>query len=144
MSSGPLTFSDVKSYLTAGLTALGKYPTLPVISPGVNTDDVKQKITPQRLIFASVSDGSGFNTELLFDNVFLNVRTIGMQRSYDDGETLSNDVDKILTVSGNTMFGTTGVLFVVRTGGRPTLLQRDSADRYHFQCTYVANAQTGL
>lgn len=138
-----MRYSDIESHLKDGLTALN-YSPLPMIKPGLNTIPTLQKQTPNMMIFAELSNGQGLTSEGIFDRPYINIRTIGKQLSYSTAEKLAWDVDKIMYVDGNATVGTVRVLYVARVGGGPQLVDYDSADRYHFQCTYVAEVQSGL
>lgn len=137
-----LTFNDVKDFLQAGLIALGR--TAPVIAPAVDTDALAQKLSPQQLILMRVGNGAGFTTEALFDRPFIFLGIWGKQNNFADAESLALDCDRVMTSAvGNVMIGGTGALYITRTGGRPQLVDKDAADRYHFTCTYLAESQTG-
>jgi hypothetical protein len=135
-----MRFSDVKAFLEPQLAAAA----LPaVISPGPATDEALHKLSPQRTVFVSIGSGAGFSKEATFDRPLLTVRTIGKQRNYDDGERLAWFVDSAFFIESPRDVGTVRVLYVTRSGGSPTLLLRDSADRYHFTCSYITETATG-
>lgn len=139
-----MRFSDIKSFVEQGLTSMG-YEDLPSIAPGPASDVILQKRDAGRMIFIYPGSGASFSTELLFDRPFLIVRTIGYQKDFESAESLAHDLDTLLCkVDSNALIGTAKVLYITRTGGAPTLAERDSANRYHFTCTYITETQTGF
>lgn len=139
-----MIFSDVQGFLTAKLSARG-YKPLPLIDPGPSTDPRLLKLSPNGIVFLSIGDGRGFETEQLFDQPFIRTRTIGPQGDYRYAEKLAMDVDTDLcSVVGNTMVGNALTRFINRTGGAPSLLLRDTSERYHFTCTYITATATGF
>lgn len=150
-------YRDVEVYVRAALVSLGygsENPdiseparTMPFIQPGPITSEVLQKISPQATLFLQVGNGIGMSVEGLYDKPFITVRAIGPQgvNNYDPAETLAFDVDQILVpisaLPGPFKMGGTRVLYVTRTGGAPQLVDFDSANRYHFQATYITEAQ---
>lgn len=144
-----LTYSDVQTFLTDGLTGLqygvSGNPEMPVLNPGPATLPALQKLSPGTIVFATVGNGAGLTLESTYDQVFLTIRTIGPQRDYAAAERMAHDVDRLLLlVASPRLLGSTRVLYVTRAGGGPQLIDYDSADRYHFQTTYVVPAMTGL
>lgn len=146
-----MRFADLNTYVTAELTALGVYgdpdtdPTFPVINPGPPTVPELAKLATDRIIFLSLGSGPGLTSELLFDRIFITARVIGRQDDYTDAETLAWDLDGMFTkIDSNAIVGTARVLYVTRTGGAPVLLEKDSASRYHFTCTYLTETESGL
>ena len=114
-----------------------------IVSPGPSTEAALQKLSPQAMVFATVGGGAGLTSEQNFDRPFITVRTIGKQGDYDSAEALAFAIDAaFLALDHNGLVGTAKVLYVTRTGGAPSLIDHDSADRYHFQCTYIAETRT--
>lgn len=139
-----ITFADVDTFLTAGLTGLGYNP-VPIINPGPATNESLQKLGVQRMVFATVGNGAGVQNELVFDRPFINLRFIGNQADYTDAETLAIKVDRLLlAVDHPTMVGATRVLYITRTGGRPQLIEYDAGQRYHFSCNYITKCPSGV
>jgi hypothetical protein len=146
-------YHDVETFTREGLTGLGygaENPdvaeparTMPFLQPGPITSEQLQKMTPQSVLFLQVGNGVGLTTEGLYDKPFITVRAIGMQSNYDSAEKLAFDVDKLFLadVPGPFLMGGARVLYVTRTGGAPQLVDFDSANRYHFQATYITEAQ---
>lgn len=150
-----LKYEDVRSFLEAGLTALGygklnpdvgePIRTMPVFSPGPSTAPALAKISAGPTLFVTIGNGVGLDSEQLFDRPFITTRAIGQQNDYTSAETLAYDVDTLLlAVTSNRTVGTAKVLFVTRTGGSPTLIDYDTANRHHFQAIYIAEVQTGF
>lgn len=150
-----LTYGDVRDFLTESLTALGytdanpdtnePVRTLPVVNPGPATIESLQKITPQALVFANVGNGAGLMLEQTYDQVFITIDLLGPQNDFEAAERLALDIDgALLALNGNGYIGSTRVLYVARTGGRPQLIDFDSSNRYRFQTTYITPAATGL
>jgi hypothetical protein len=144
-----LTYSDVQTFLTEGLVGLhyGELGSteMPVIDPGPASLPALQKLSPGSIVFATVGNGAGLTLESTYDQVFITIRAIGLQRDYAGAEKLAQDIDRMfLEVGDSRLLGTTRVLYVTRAGGGPQLIDYDSADRYHFQTTYVVPAMTGI
>jgi len=138
-----MRYSDVESFLQDGLTGLG-YKPLPVFSPGPSQLVVERK-APGSMVFATFGGGLGPTSEEHFDRPFITIRALGKQRDFTGAETLAWDIDTLLlAVDGNAIVGTAKVLYIVRTGGAPALVDHDSAERYHFQSTYIVETQTGF
>lgn len=138
-----MRYDDVKAWAQAGLTEIGApYDAdMPVFDMGPFTVARRQKLSPQAMVFLLLGAGAGYAHEGLFDNPFLTVRVIGRQGDFPYAEKLAYDLDTVFDVPGNTLVGTAKTLFIVRTGGAPQLVDLDDGDRYHFQCTYIAEAQ---
>lgn len=145
-----MNFSDVETFVHDGYVALGydaNSATFPVLDPGPATDANLQKLSPGRVIFLTLGGGAGVTSEDLFDRPFITCRVIGDQGDYADAETLAQQLDHMfLAVNqvANRQIGTARVLYVARAGGGPVLLEKDSADRYHFTVTYITETGTGL
>lgn len=142
-----MRYSDVETFVRDGLTALGYgtagHPAMPAFLPGPPTIERLQKSIPNSILFLTLGNGIGLSGgEGQFDRPFITVRVIGNQNDFGYAETLAYDVDNILlAVQGNTSMGSATALYVTRTGGSPQLVDFDSADRYHFQTTYITEAQ---
>lgn len=130
-----MRYSDVESFLRP---IVGDAP----IHPGPSTEAALQKLSSQAIVFATVGGGAGLATEGLFDKPFITIRAIGKQGDYDSAETLAKDIDAAFrALDHNGEVGEAKVLYVTRTGGGPTMIDHDNADRYHFQCTYIAETR---
>lgn len=138
----PLTYNDVYTFLSAKTLSTDVVR----FDHGPETNALRQKQkTPQALVVLAVGNGAGMTTERLFDQVFINVSIWGKQGSYESAEALALAVDKaLLSVESPAMVGSTRVLYITRSGGRPQLVEFDASDRYHFTCTYIAEASTGM
>lgn len=143
-----MRYSDLDTYVTAGLTSLGYDPALasfPVLSPGPATSTELNKLSTDRIIFMALGGGPGLTSENLFDRLFITSRVIGRQADYEDAEALAWALDGLFVkIDSNAVIGTSRVLSVIRSGGGPVLLEKDAATRYHFTCTYVAEASSRL
>lgn len=144
-----LRYSDVETALGQSLVHYGygqgdpKLP-LPRIKPGP-TDGQALKTTPQSVVFLTVGGGPGLTNEATFDRTFVSVRIVGPQHDYEAGQRLAFAVDRaLLAYGGSEILGATYVLGVNRSGGPPTLLLRDNAERYHFTASYIIEAETGI
>lgn len=145
-----LAYSDVTAFVTAALTALGygdptdpESPEMPLLDPGPPTLAKAQKMSPHSMVILTVGNGAGLTTESLFDQVFITARVIGPQNDYASAEQLTRDLDGTFLAfpgSGPAMMGMTHVLYVTRPAA-PQLVDQDANDRYHFQTTYLAEAQ---
>lgn len=139
-----LSFSDVESFVSAGLTGLGYgtagHPALPVFHPGPPAIAKLHVRTPNSLVFLTVGNGIGLAHEGLYDQPFVVVRVIGLQNNYDHAETLAHDIDRLLLAVETQTVGATRTLFITRNSP-PQLVDFDASDRYHFQTTYITEVQ---
>ncbi len=117
---------DVKSFLVArGITA-------PIITEG----DVPEM--PDRVVVIQMTGGPGESGERTRDNVSFQVRTRGLQRVPGDGGAFSREVDDaILGAVPPLMMGTRRAVRILRFGGPPSYLLRDSSERVHHVCNYL-------
>lgn len=149
-----LLYHDVHAFLDDGLRALGyqdwnpntlaPVQTMPEISPGPFLPPL-DKLSPQAMVFATVGNGSGLELEQTYDGVFVVARVLGPQNDFESAERLALDIDTLLLrVNSPARIGSTRVLSVQRSGGRPQLVDYDDSNRYHFQTTYIARAASGL
>jgi hypothetical protein len=138
-----LRYADIKGFVTEGLTSKGYTGAgLPLLDPGPVTMKRLQMKTPGPMVFLTVGNGIGLSVEALFDLPFIVVRVVGAQNDYTGAETLALDIDALLLgVDTNTVIGATTALYVNRTGGGPQLVDFDSAERYHFQTTYITEVE---
>ena len=143
-----LTEADVEAIVTSQLTSFG-YGTagndpMPAFSPGPGGDLSAQLVSPDAVVFLTVGGGPGFASEQRFDRTFITVRVAGPQTDYDAARKLAMAVDRALTsFDSSGMIGQTYTLYITRTGGSPQLLSKDTAERYHFTASYVAEPETG-
>lgn len=132
----------MRDYLAAKLAEGGRTPR---IDPGPANLASLQKLSPQEIVFLDVGGGAGLALEYLFDQPFIGTHVVGRQGDYDGAESLAELVDTaFLLVDSNATIGTAEALYITRTGGRPHLIGKDVADRYHFGCSYIAKAVTGF
>jgi hypothetical protein len=137
-----MRYADVEALATDEFSNRLKYNPMPAFSPGPATDALIQKLGPGRLIFLTVGGGSSQTTEGLFDQPFITARVIGKQFDYEDAETMAWDLDGIfMRIGGNRMVGAAFTLRIARSGGVPQLLECDTANRYHFTCSYITETQ---
>lgn len=151
-----LRYDDVRLHVTSALQARGYgngnplnpdvdevVRTMPVIDAGPWAVRTRWKVTPQGLLFLTLGNGLGPAKEGVFDRPFITVRAIGKQDNFEYAETLAYDVDDILfSLDHNHVWPAGGrTLSVTRTGGAPQLVDYDESNRYHFQATYIAEAQ---
>lgn len=148
-----LTYRDCASFVHDGLIGLRYVDApgvgdlaMPALSSGPVTTARLMNLSPGSIIFLQLGGGAGLTTEGLFDRVMLTLLVIGDQGDFDGAEQLALDVDRVLAggVGGNTQVGGTGALYVTRTGGRPSLADLDSGERYHFTGSYIIEAQSDL
>lgn len=139
-----MRYAEIAAFVTAGLTAkgYGADKVMPLLNPGPPTLAALQQLSPGPMLFLTVGNGIGPTVEQLYDRPFIVARAIGAQNDYDYAETLAYDVDDLLlAVGGNTKMGARQVLYVTRTGGAPQLIDLDAGNRYHFQTTYITEAE---
>lgn len=141
-----MRYNDVYTFVKNGLTAKG-YGTpggkpMPTFHPGPSTIHQLWNKSPNSMVFLTLGNGAGLAKEGVFERPFIVARVIGLQMDFDGAEALAYDVDDVLLgVDGNTMVGTALTLYITRTAGSPQLVDFDAANRYHFQTTYIAEAQ---
>lgn len=139
-----LTYSDVKTFVSAGLTVkgygVGSGPEMPMFNPGPPTIAQLQTVTPRALVFLTVGNGIGLAHEGAYDQPFIVVRAIGLQNGYDYAETLAHDLDALLLAVETQMVGSTRTLFITRNAP-PQLVDFDASNRYHFQTTYITEVK---
>lgn len=141
-----MRYNDVYTFIQAGLTAKGYgtpgNPAMPTFHPGPSTIHQLWNKSPNSMVFLTVGNGAGLAKEGVFERPFIVARVIGPQMDFTAAETLAYDVDGILlAVDTNTQVGTALTLYITRTAGSPQLVDFDAANRYHFQTTYIAEAQ---
>lgn len=137
-----LVFEDLRDWTWHQLSAGLQYTRKPVFDPGPWTDTSLQKIGPNELVFLDIGGGTSRTVEGVFRRVFLNVRVAGRQQSYDSARDLAYDIHRVfLAVDHNTTIGTAKILGITQAGGEPAVISKDTADRYHFNCSYVVEEQ---
>jgi hypothetical protein len=101
--------------------------------------------TPNRFVLLSKTGGPGLDAEGLIDVRGWQVRCAGSQNDYDDAERLAETLDAIiLNFNQSQQVGDTWLVSIYRTGGEPTQLTVDNADRTHFVASYLASVQSAL
>ena len=143
-----MRYSDLEAFVTAGLTAKGYgtdgHPAMPLLNPGPWAMTQLYELTPNAMVFLQLGNGAGLTLEHAFDRPFITVRAIGPQNDFATAETLAYDLDNLLlAVGSNAQVGTARVLYITRSGGGPALIDLDTANRYHFQTTYITETPTG-
>jgi hypothetical protein len=139
--TAPITYDPLKMMVTSELADLGFTPT---IAPGP-VDANSLKLSPDDIVFLMLGSGPGLSLDGLYDRVILTTRCIGKQNDYDQAEALALALDQIMRAFATPLpVGLSRSLYFTRTGGRPTEAPRDDADRYHFTCSYITEATTGL
>jgi len=145
-----LDYERVRSYVETVLTTFGygtspEAPPMPTFSPGPAGDVGELESSPDAIVFLTVGGGAGLTKESTFDRVFTTAHVVGPQRDFTAAESLALDLDACLLMFGSSDdLDGTWTLGINRTGGRPALLLKDSAERYHFTASYIAEAETGL
>jgi hypothetical protein len=138
-----MRYSDMQTFVSAGLAGLGygtTGPAMPTCDPGPSTIEGLRKKSPNALVFLTVGNGIGLKTEGLYDLPFVVVRVIGPQRDFAAAETLAYDIDNLLLAVENSTVGGARTLYITRNAP-PQLVDFDSADRYHFQTTYITETK---
>jgi hypothetical protein len=141
-----LTYENVRGLVQQRLTAAGySDDAMPAFSPGPASDPGELKTSPDAIVFLTVGGGAGLTKEQTFDRPFISAHVVGPQRDYAAGERLALDVDRaLLWLDSSDDVGGSWTLGITRTGGRPALLLKDPAERYHFTASYIAEAETGI
>lgn len=136
-----LTYSDVKTFLTASLEP-AYADAMPVINPGPTADQDMQDISPDRLVLVAMQAGLGMDGEELFMRPVVSIRSIGAQGlidpAYTDAETLAFAIDKaLIAVDSSQFINGKWTLSIMHATGTPSLLMHDDAGRFHFLCNYI-------
>ena len=141
-----VTYTDVRDYVKPFVDTAYSGPRKVTFAPGPSNDTQAQKLSPGRIVFLDVGGGPGETTEGLFDRVFIGLRVVGPQHSYEAAEEVALFVDRVLTSFDHTADIVPGkrCTGIIRSGGRPQLLTRDSGERYHFTASYIAEFETGI
>jgi hypothetical protein len=101
-------------------------------------------LAPDRLVVISITPGGGMAIENLIDRVPVQVRSIGAQMDHADAEQLAQDIDNIMnSLTVSRFIDGLWVVTIYRVGGGPSLLEKDSADRYNFTCSYIWEVKYG-
>lgn len=141
-----IRLSDVYTFVNEGLAAAGYgqagQPAMPMLDAGPSSVARLQQKSPGAMVFLTIGGGTGTTVEGLYDRPFITVRTVGPQNDYEAAERLAYDLDDLfLAVGGNAAIGSARALYMTRTGGAPQLIDFDAGERYHFQTTYITEAQ---
>lgn len=93
---------------------------------------------PKRLVVCTQISSPGLETDGLIDIVGWQVRSIGEQNNYQSAEDLALAIDAGIQGLGNSQ-DVQGLRLVTayRSGGPPTPLMVDDAQRHHFVCSYL-------
>ncbi len=135
-----LGYSNLRNYLSTWLDSLG-YSPLPTFNPGPGSDPDAIDVSPGRLVLLSIGSGAGLSVEYAFDRPGIQLRTAGLQGDYSDAETFAYDCDRgFLMIDHSQYVDGVWTTSIVRSGGGPALLEKDSAGRFHFTCNYIAEA----
>jgi hypothetical protein len=113
-----------------------------LINQGPDTDTDLDQLSVDRMLFIMIGGGPGLSNDGMSDRVTLRLRWVGPQGSYDAAEAMAMGDDRALLSASE--IGGVRVDYIVQQGGRPTLLQRGSGDRYHFTCSYITETASGL
>lgn len=126
-----LKYNDLKAWLAPQLSES------PVFSPGPIVPQLEQ-ISPDEILYLVRVGRSGFDTdEKLFERLIFQAYVISGQNDYDSGEALIYEVDQImLNIAAGTKIGDTYVSSIDAAGNGPRLIAWDTAQRYHFTCSY--------
>jgi len=95
------------------------------------------------IVMITIGGGAGLDSEDVFDQPSIQIRSCGNQMDYNTAEQLAQDLDRAMYALGpsTTLPNGKRSLTVSRTGGGPALLLRDDAGRYHFTCSYIWEVQ---
>ena len=82
--------------------------------------------------------------ENTFDSPVFGVYSIGEQNSFEDAEKMAMTIDCLWRrIDRSQDLGGVWTLSISRAGGGPQAVSYDDADRYHFYCPYVIQAESG-
>lgn len=129
-----MRYSAIRDFIRDSVAA--EYPTL-VFHPGPVMPDI-----PERYVVLTPLPGAGLNTEGIFDASGWQVRSVGLQASYDDAEALASAIDAVLAFQPSQMVGDKWVTSITRIGGQPYVLMVDNANRTHFVASYLFDAES--
>jgi hypothetical protein len=136
-----LAYSDVVALLEPSLAAMG-YGTselaMPYFAPDPADNPVAQDQSPTSMVIINLTPGAGLDSEQVFDQAGLYIRTIGDQNDYDGAEKLAQDCDRaLIAIDTSQKINGKHTLSIQRAGGAPALLLQDDGDRYHFTGNYI-------
>lgn len=137
-----LTYRDLAAWTAEKLREMSWDNAL--IDHGPPSDD-RLVLSPNAIAFLTVGGGAGLDIETAYDRPFISTYVVGPQDEYDTAEALAIAIDTIYCrVTVPTLIGAARVTNIQRSGGRPTLFQQDTANRYHFTCSYIVSSTSGL
>lgn len=134
-----LRFKNLKAFFAA---RYAEVPLKVTIDQGPDTDEDLEQLAVDRMLFLMVGSGPGLSYDGMCDRVTIRARWIGPQGNYDAAEAFALLGSNALLTA--TEIDGVRVNYVDLQGGRPSLLKRDSASRYHFTCSYVTETASGL
>lgn len=129
-----LAMSQVRDHLSR------VFPTVPVeIGP-----DLPEY--PGEFLLITPTGGPGLQTDGYTDVHSFQVRAVGDQNDYDSAERLAVLADlNLLRLGMNSQEAfDTWVVSISRSGGSPTVLMRDEAERHHFVASYLVEVDSTL
>lgn len=97
---------------------------------------------PGSYILLTGYPGPGLNTDDLFDGEGWQVKVVGEQHAYESGEDVAITIDRYLRSLYSGYYGGQWVTNFQRSGGSPSPLLVDDADRTHFVCSYIADVDS--
>lgn len=114
--------------------------------PGPYTGESVLKHAPGKMVIVQRSGGGLMTTEKLIDSPVWVVYVIGDQgEPVQAVEARAMNLDAGLqAVDSSQDVQGTWTLSINRVGGGPELVNLDTAERLHFTCSYVAQAESGI
>lgn len=134
-----LRYENLKNFFTAAYAAAELKV---LVSQGPDSDEDLMQLGVDRMLFIMIGGGPGLVNDGMSDRVTIRLRWVGPQGDYNTAESTAM-TDDLLLITATEIDGVR-IDYTTRQGGRPTLLQRDSGDRYHFSCSYITETASGL
>lgn len=136
-------YKNLKAWVAEILVAIPPTDTLNptnwTIKPGPELPDI-----PGPYVLLTPYGGPGEDLEGAVDDRAWQVRVCGHQLSWEDAEEIANAIDEAFLRHTTSTVHTERVISVMRSGGPPSPLDIDDADRVHFVCSYIFGVGLGL
>ena len=97
---------------------------------------------PTSYILLTAYEGPGLNTDDLFDAQSWQIKVVGEQYNYESGESVSGLLDRYLRRLHSGWYGGQWVTSIYRSGGSPSPLLVDDANRTHFVCSFIVDVDS--
>lgn len=107
------------------------------VYPGPNDPRI-----PGPYILLTGYEGPGLNTDDLFDAQAWQIKVVGDQYDYEGAENVAGLLDRYLRRLYSGQYGEQWVTSIYRSGGSPSPLLVDDANRTHFVCSFITDVDS--